>query len=135
MDRLVAGIALAALGSLPTWAQRLGGCPEPPTKSMIFSLPSREAIDRSLQNSGIGATREALTATLSSARPDFRSLAALKLGRGGSSVDLDPLMRAALAETDTCTRMGFASALGSMANRTRTRPRAALRVQAMDRTF
>jgi hypothetical protein len=82
---------------------------------MIFSLPSSEAIDRDLQDSGIGATRDALTAALSSARPDLRSLAALKLGSEGGKADLGPLMQASLAETDACTRAAFASALGSMA--------------------
>jgi hypothetical protein len=115
MSRISAVIMLAALGPLPALAQRLDGCPAQETGYMIFSLPSSEAIDRNLQDSGIGGTRDALTAALSSSRPDFRSLAALKLGREGGKADLEPLMQASLAETDPCTRIAFASALGSLA--------------------
>jgi hypothetical protein len=106
---------LAALGSVPALAQRLDGCPEEQTGRTIFSLPSSGAIDREVRNSGVGTTREALTAALVSPRPDLRSLAALKLGGAGKMADLEPLMQASRAEKDPCAQIAFASALGSMA--------------------
>ena len=108
MGKLIAAVVIASLGSVPALGQRLDGCPETQT---AWS----EAVERGLQDSGIGTAGEALRAALSSDRPEFRSLAALELARQGKRADLDPLVEAALAETDGCNRLAFASALGMMA--------------------
>jgi hypothetical protein len=114
MKRIKVVLILLAAGSSPILGQRLGGCPAREAPGFV-SLPSDLAVDQGLRDSGVISTWEIIRIALGDPRPDVRSLAALKLGEVGRKADLDPLIRAWLAEKDACTRTVMGFGLGRLA--------------------
>jgi hypothetical protein len=103
MNRIHGIVVLLAVGSLPAVAQRLDGCPEQGAAAGI-TAPSGDVVDRGLRDAGYTPTRASTEIALADPRAEVRSLAALKLGKDGDKANLALMMKAWLAEKDTCTK-------------------------------
>jgi hypothetical protein len=104
MNQIHVMITLLAVSSFSVHAQRLDGCPAVWTPLSGVTAPPGEAVDRGLRDSGVGLTRDRLTAALGDPRADVRSLAALKFVGTAKRADLAPLMQAWVGENDPCTK-------------------------------